>query len=77
MVLSIFITVTLLNIASALLFYAIHKNTNHVIESCARVIGGSTSHIVATKRVRFIKVLYGLSIVALIGASYFIFNHPW
>lgn len=75
--LSVFITITLLNTASLLLFYAIHKNTNHVVKSCERVIGGSTFHIVATKTVAYIKFFYAITVVALIVASYFIFNHPW
>jgi hypothetical protein len=77
MTLSVFITITILNILSLIFLYAIHRNTNHVIRSHSRIIDGENSSLVETNSVRFIKILHGISVLALIVASYIIFSHPW
>lgn len=77
MTVSVFITITVLNVLSLVIFYAIHRNTNHVIASHSRIIDRKNSSLVETNSVKFIKILHGMSVVSLIVASYIIFRHSW
>jgi len=70
---SLFVIVTIANIASFVAFIVIERETRHVIRSHVHILGQENEELVNTFRLKLIRVSHASAVVILAFASYYLF----